>query len=183
VKDGNNFMELEQKSQAHFAGLRSEPVTAPPYLKTRVLAGLREKRKSRKSILLWRGAALFSTGFCAILLFVFVGTKTENILVAEVGTPQAIRLNLESDGEWAIAEVEIVLPNGVKFFSKRFPEMENHKSFRLAFKDIKKFKTIPFVVQVFETGQRTLLIRIYDSNGELKKTEELKINFAGGDHA
>jgi hypothetical protein len=177
------FNELEAKAKALFAGLKSNPPGPSPYLKTRVLAELREKKERKKSLFVWKVSALFSTGLCALLLFVFMGTPAgKPTLVAEIGSPQAIRLDLESGGEWAIAEVEIILPNGVKFYSKAFPEMGDHKSFRLAFQGNQKTKTLPLVIQALEKGKRTLLIKMYDQSGELKKIEELNIDFGEGSH-
>lgn len=167
----------EKELNKLFNEIRSLQIKSDPYMSTRVLAQTKSLTSVNKWNYLWKFIAGVSFT-CCIALFSYIQLqKNSTYFVAEVETPQLVKvdiadLNLPSD-----LEVEIVLPEGVSFHSNTYAELDRLQSLRLEI-DSNAIKHIPFVVKSEIKGLKKFQIKFYDKSNKLIHSKELSIKFS-----
>lgn len=169
--------ELEKKVKSVFEKARSLTYEPSPYFETRVLAELRDRKSRQHGLIFWKRVAFAASTAClAVFLYVylFVGTTIYN---AEIHQAVAIRVELAKPAEGEIAFAQVDLPEGLRFYSQRHPELQNQKQLQIAWDSIKDKKFLPFVVMADHTGIQIVTVSFYDSENALVAKKTLRIRF------
>ena len=146
-----------------------------PFLKTRILAHLKEEA-TRAKLRRWRRWAILSSLTAAALLVV-VFTQRPAAFEAQVNTAVLIRFEVKELPGSDIAYAEVELPDDVTFYSKRYPALEEAREIRLAWTDRYEKEALPIVVQASRPGLKRIKLRFLDRNDALLEERELKIDF------
>ena len=148
-----------------FTTAKNTPVSMPPYMATRIIAIQKEKKAKSKGLLLWKSLALSSLSLCLLLVFTLT-TKSTSQLEALSNEPYLVRVEMNKINKLNVAEAEIILPEGVYFYSKSMPELNNLNELRLAWSsDIAK-PILPFIVKANKNGTQKVKIRFLDKNNQ-----------------
>jgi hypothetical protein len=148
-----------------------------PYLKTRVLARLREQ-KSRSHAFKWKWfAALSSASTLGLLAFFLLNSNPD--FTARSGQPVLVKVELQNLNVTTVAYAEIELPEGVHFYSGKYPEMNGKRSLTLAWDSSFDQGKLPFVVKSDEAGSRKIHIFLKDGNNRVVGEKFVQIRFRG----
>jgi hypothetical protein len=170
--------EQENRIKALFEQARGLTYEPSPYLETRVLAELRERKHRHSSLLFWKQVALAASTAC-LALFIYVTFFTGNgAYNAQVNQAVAVRIELVKTLSSEIALAQIDLPEGVRFYSRRHPELQDQRQLTVAWESLKGKSHLPFVVKADTAGIRTVRVSFYDRNHVVVTTKTLKINFS-----
>lgn len=146
-----------------------------PFLKTRILASLMEA-ETRATLRRWRRWAILSPlAAAALVLCILVYRPAE--FRAPVNTNILIRVEVEELRGSAVAYAEIELPDGVTFYSEKYPELKKARAIRLAWLDGYEADTLPIVVQASMPGLKPVKFRFLDRDGALLEERTLRIDF------
>lgn len=174
--------QLEKQSKELLKGLRAARIETSPFLKTRVLARIRENEQSPRQVWFWRALAVTSTTLCAALVVWHVQSEKKNsaLLADAFSTQQNYVIQIDLGGERLkdarVAEVE--LPEGVHFVSKSHPEVANLKNMRLPITEAQAARSrLPFVVSSDISGRKELKLRIFDEQGAVIQERVMSVNF------
>lgn len=173
-----NEQELERKSKDLLVKAASGIPEASPFLKTRVLAGVRERRESRRRVRRWKVLAAVSTAAAAGLLaamavmLVRPGADFE----AVSGQPYAVRVELEKGEGTGVQLARIRLPEGVEFYSAAFPQLRARRSLVVEW-DPSAGDKLPIVVAGRESGVKTIEIEFLNAKEERIGSREVRIRF------
>ena len=148
-----------------------------PYLKTRVLARLREK-KSKSLLSRWKWFAILSTA-CSLLLLAGFFLHTRSDFSAQLGQPVLVKVEMENIKDSQIAFAEIVLPEGVHFYSSQFPEMNDKRSLTLSWNPSLANGKLPFVVKSTVSGGRQIHVLLKGADNQVLGDKILRIDFKG----
>ncbi len=168
----------DQKIQALFKAANAEIGGPTPYLKTRVLAHMREKN-SRVSIWSWKGFAVLSTVTSLMLAVILFQKGGSSDFIAATGKPVLVKVELEQVQNSQIAYAEIVLPEGVNFYSAQFPELKDQRSLSLAWNESVQNAKLPFVIQSNLAGIQKIKVLMKDGNNNVLREKTIVISFKG----
>ena len=174
----NNNLSDELKTQMVFNKLRSQQLEPSPYMKTRVLAHVKEGQKLQKTIRFWQ---LFSaTSFSVMLLIGLYAFNFVKTVSADAAIQQAyvIHVEFDQDDMSRVARAEVVLPENVHFMSKK-GMVKDRQSLTLPvqIKNAGRAK-LPFVVASSVEGEQNIKVRLLDENNVLVREQVLKFKFA-----
>jgi len=160
--------------------VKSIGLASSPYLKTRVLAELRDRKQDSilSKIKLWKRIALVSTSLClGLTLFSFYKqTPNEQMLQASINIPYMVKLSInEFQGKFESAEISV--PDGVTFYSKSYPAIQKQRILELEWENSLGRSHLIFVVKGMELGEKKVKVKFYDSQGALISEKTLKIDF------
>ncbi|MCM2321998.1 MAG: hypothetical protein NDJ90_01920 [Oligoflexia bacterium] len=151
-----------------------------PFLKTRVLAELREQRRQRsvRSVwALWKPALGFSAA-AALMLVLWTGREARGpVFPATAGQPVAVKVDMKEWGGQKVASAKVELPRGVRFYSRSFPAIEQKSTLDLAWKEDGAPGALPIVVKADENGLKTVRVKFFDEGKKLVGERLLKIRF------
>src|SRR4051812_6657976 len=111
-----DFDQLEKQSKNAFSALRNSEISPSPFMKTRVLAKLNERRHASKEVLFWRwvsGLTLAAFATVTFLHFKAPQVGAESHVVAM--QPYVIHLDLGDTHSTGAVIAEIELPEGIHF--------------------------------------------------------------------
>lgn len=166
MSDAND--KLSPEMQKVFEGLRQLPLEADPYLESRVLAQLRERRGQGKQLLRWKrlaiGASAFSVLAVALLVFRLTGETTYE---AFVDRPFVVRIELKSLNQDKIAKAKIELPPGVHFDLEDYPDLKDQSELTLHWTRQEGAGVFPFVLSATEPGSKTVRVKFFDEHDGL----------------
>lgn len=150
--------------------------TSAPFMKTRVLAIL-EERKNAKKMLFWKWIGFLSpvASVVAFVLFTYVSTPT---FTADIMQPVMVKVELKQASDIEVAFAEIELPEGVFFYSAKFPELKDKRSIRVAWSALKA-NELPLVVSSNHTGKKTIQINLKGQDENKVGEKKIQILFKG----
>jgi hypothetical protein len=126
-----------------------------PFLKTRILAQLKENA-TRAKLRRWKRWAILSPlAAAALVVSIFVYRPAE--LRAPVNTSILIRVEVEELRGSVIAYAEVELPDDVTFYSEKYPELHEEREIR--------------------TGLKRVKLRFLDQNEVVLEERQLEIEF------
>lgn len=165
----------EKQIKALLGRLRDTETAEPsPYLKTRVLARVREEKRkaSRVRQWLWGFCGATATGAVAMIAWIQVSSPTFKAVAHQ---PVAVRVDMKDLGGKNIARATVELPEGVQFFSKKFPEIAAKTSLDLPVAAAPH--ALPIVIQADEAGMKSVKVRFFNEENRFVAERVLKIQF------
>jgi|SRR5579885_3196532 len=168
--------ELREISSAYLAKLRDQRDAPSPYMRTRLLAMIREKKSESRRLRFWRIWGLSGGMAAAALLVVFAirASAPASYFGGTVNRDMAIRLDLSAEAP-QVAFIEINLPEGVQFFSKSYPELASRRVLLL---EKPAGSSLPIVVRSADSGVRDVKVKFLDSEKRVVAMRTLRIRFA-----
>lgn len=167
-----------KKIESIFREANSAVIEPSPYLKTRVLARLREE-KARSQVTRWKWVALFGSAFSMMLVAVVMLSLSESPFIANVGKPVLVKVEMENIRTEDVAFAEIILPEGVYFYSSQFPEMNDRRSLTLDWDSKFASGRLPFVIKSNRAGSGEVLVLLKDRNQIVTGQKKVLIRFKG----
>lgn len=172
--------ELELRTAAALGKLRGLDLRPSPYMKTRVMALYREKQRKSQQIRFWRVFSALSGSIAAAVIVLALSplnpfSASNGYYGATVNRQIAIRLDLSAESE-QVAYVEVTLPNGVEFYSKRFPELASQRMLTLP-KPQGAGESLPIVVLSNQAGIKDVTVKFLGSDKQILAVRKLKIKF------
>lgn len=159
----------EQDIKAMFTNVADDSLSPSPYLKTRVLARLEERKETGRKLLFWRFAA--AAGVVLAVLFALLPLNKQEKFDSGVGTPFAVRV--ETGGQIAVIELE--LPEGLEFYSAKHPEISGLRSLRVA---AGEKRSIPFVLKSDRAGEAEVKVRFFGPENTLIAEKNIRVKVA-----
>lgn len=148
-----------------------------PYMKTRILATLREKNQRTQKFVWYRNIAFLAAPIMIILL-VLTLRLTQDIHIAPAYQAVAIKVDIQKADEVEIAMAEIELPEGVIFYSQAHPQINEQKTLSLDWSKIgAKITSLPFAVKANVLGEKKIKVRFFDKNKQLFQEQIIKLKF------
>lgn len=184
MSQNENDFKSEDKDQIAnlFQAVNNVSLDPSPYMRTRVLAVLREDQRPFYRVKVWK---LFSAVSMFVLVLVSayaisLMNKIESSGVAREA--YVIHVNFSENDLSKVANAEVVLPDGVRFVSKK-GLAEGKKMLRLPI-DIKSVGRgkLPFVVTANSDGEKQILVRLLDEHNQLVREQVLNFKFARQDN-
>ncbi len=174
--------KAQDRSRALFAAAREERIEAPLYLQTRVLARLKTQQDQTRRLLRWRMFSLALMIFLSLASGLFLKSRQENApFVATVDRPMAVKIELASATDLKATGIEIMLPEGVSFYSETHTSLAEERSLQLTLDPSFAGGTLPIVIRSQSHGLKEIKIRFYGSEHELISEKSLTIQFKKGD--
>ena len=171
LNQNHSEADRDTRLEALFARALAIPVEAPAFLETRVLA---------RRLFFWRAWALGLGAACCVVVSIAFFSSGHGIdLRAGVGTPHVVRVELENLDKALVANAEIVLPDGVFFYSESFPGIRDRRELKFAWADGKSPHNLPFVIKSDSPGVHLVRVLFRDGNGAVVGERVLKIEFSG----
>lgn len=179
--------QLEMEVKTLLRGLRQEKLEPSPYLKTRVMAQVREASVPRLSLsALFRGVAVASTLVIAAVVGLWQFSSPDESFQASAHQPVAVRLDIKDLQNQKISRASVELPKGVQFFSKRFPKIQEQDVLQLSFNEEQANPmpaALPIVIQAGEAGMKSVKVRFFNQDNRMVAEKTLKIRFNVGRQA
>ena len=163
---------------------RTVNVEASPFLKTRVMARIKESQKRNGALKLWKilsgGLATLSAVLLVLLVSPLNRHTEDTALNAQVGKTVVLRIDaddvLMSIQDVTFAEVE--LPDGMKFESKRFPQVAQQNTLRLRLENSQQqLGYLPIPIRAHSDGIKTVQIRYLNSEYAVVAIRSVPVNF------
>ncbi len=169
-------MEKDSNFEHLYKELRKEPIQAPDFVESQILARLRERQASRGRLVLWRFAA-FALTILLVSLGIFQLQQSQDGFEVEVNKPYAVRVPLTELNVSEFAEAEIELPEGVYFYSKTMEDLNTMQSLRVAWDDSFDREFIPFVIKSNIEGTKEVLVKFYSEDNKVLSQKKVKLQF------
>ncbi|MBN8555534.1 MAG: hypothetical protein J0L93_08830 [Deltaproteobacteria bacterium] len=173
----NDSQDLAKRTQGALASLKSASLTPSPFMKTRILAHFEEqsqKIKSRSKFWFWS----FSTsgGVFSLALIAWIYLISSVTLQGVEGEELLLRYGYQTLAP-QIASVEVVLPEGVNFHSRRHPHVRDLKVLKISGERVRKLGYLPVVVRSDTPGKKNIHFIFRDEGGKVLKEKHLRIQF------
>lgn len=165
----------ELKIRSIFAEIAKQPLEVSPYLKTRVLAELRERKQRTRKLSFWRALALSFVGIAAVVIVVL--TALHSPLKASAGVPIAVRFEIEELKSQQVAFAEVELPEAVAFYSETRPELREQRRLVLSLAQNTELKQLPFVIESKVRGVKEIRVKLFNDRNVLVGERTVKIKF------
>jgi hypothetical protein len=153
-----------------------------PYLRTRVLATLRE-RAQQQSLWKWKAIAFLSPALSLVLAaaFFWVGTQrsTSELYSARVNERVLVRVEIERLQTEGVRFAEVELPAGVSFYSERYPDLKDKRTLTVALSPDMDISHLPVVIQSGSEGSKKIKIRFLNEGQATVREREITIRFKG----
>jgi len=168
-----------------FSNARKTFFKTSPYLKTRVLANLRVRNQHKKRVSLWRWVALSASslalvGFISVAWLSRKATISENTFQAQTETPFAVRVEVAALSDQAIEFIEVELPEGVYFHSKKHPAIREQRTLVVHWSPERSQKRFfPFVISSEKTGVSVVKVKFMGADQKPISHKMVKIDFRG----
>lgn len=160
---------------------RSIKFEPSPYMKTRILAQLREnltEKKQRTQKFVWyRNIAILSVPVTIVLL-VLTLRLAHDVHIAPAYQALAIKVDIQKADEVEIAIAEIELPEGVTFYSQAHPQINTQRTLSLDWNKMgPKISSLPFAVKANVLGEKKIKVRFFNKNKQLFQEQIIKFKF------
>jgi len=161
--------------------LKDELPEVSPYLKTRVLARVREAAPARSYGLSFRLAfgslmsvALMVTGAS------YINRVTHRVsapnFVAMAQKPTVVKMDL-NDLKLGTSHAQVELSDGVHFYSQKFPELRNRNQLDIDWTNQAAPESLPIVVRAEAGGNQFVRVKFFNDQDQLVSERVLKIQF------
>jgi len=163
-----NKDNLSPEMKKVFDGLRQMPLEPDPFLETRVLAQLRERRGHGTSLAWWRRLAIGASAFSVLAVTLLVMRNVSgSSYEAFVDQPFVVRIEMKTLNQEKIAKARIELPPGVHFDIEDYPELKAQAQLTLHWTKQEAGGVFPFVLSATEAGAKTVKVKFFDDNDVL----------------
>lgn len=164
---------LAEKVQSILA--KAPAVIAPPFLAQRVLATHRE-RQSARGVRIWRYFAVAASA-CSLVLAILL-LMPSHTFSAHINQPVAVRLEVKEISHEEVAQIEIQLPEGVAFYSEKYPELKTQRTLAMNWTP-NGTDSLPFIIQADRAGVMAVKVRFYNGAHQVIQEKEIHIRFEG----
>lgn len=160
--------------------LRQAEPRSSAYMKTRVLAQVREKQAKKRGLPFW---AWFSMGVTFAFALVFVGLNFgENLYSGSkalgLNKPYMIRVDLAPVQDLNIAYAEVQLGQKfVRFSSKEFARISELRELKIQWQSLAGKSYLPLVVEGTESGVASVFVNFYDTSNRLVQQKTISLDF------
>jgi hypothetical protein len=159
-----------------FSEVRRIGMEPSPYLRTRVLAELRERNSRHKAVYLWKRVAAGCFGL-AMAAVIWTSLSRTPAFEAVVHQPYVVRVEMAELQTEVIAGAEISLPDGVYFYSEAFPDLKEKRVLDLAWNASLKKPVLPFVINGDHKGLKEVKVKFFDKERKVVAERTLRIEF------
>jgi hypothetical protein len=175
-----NFMSQNDLNSL-FQQARKADFEPSPYMRTRILAQLRDDQKPAARIKIWK---LFTA--ISLSALVLVSAYTLNLMSkiesnGVVTQAYVIHVNFNENDLAQVAKAEVVLPDDVNFVSKGLAQNKRSLKLPIDVKSVGRGK-LPFVVTSKTDGEKLIRVRLLDENDNLIREQDLNFKFAKQDN-
>ena len=168
----------EKQLSSIFAQVRAIDLEVSPYLKTRVLANLRQSPEQTGRLFFWKSLALASLFSVLFLAFVSLNLYQKSRTDGVTQQAYVIHIDFDQADKDVVATAEIELPEDVHFVSSKKEVREERKlSLPVDVKMAGRGK-LPFVVTSDFSGEKEIKVRLLNENDQLVREQVLKLKFA-----
>lgn len=165
---------LGQEVRQLLAPLKAE--TATPYLETRVMARLRERYLQRQKLRFWQRVGATSLGVALVLAMVIsLQINSPAFHKGIAGKATLVQVEVSDFRSEGVAYAEVVLPDGVVFYSKKYPNLVTQRKLKVQWQET--LANLPFVIRGDETGKHYIKVRFFDTSGAVVAEREVGIEF------
>ncbi len=169
----------QQNEQIRNLFLKVENAQVEPsaFMKTRVLAHLKEGQIQQKTVRFWQFLSVGS--FAVMILIGSYAMYTLNAVKNDGITNQAyvIHVDFNQDDLSKVARAEVSLPDDVNFMSKGKVHSLRQMTLPVQIKTAGRGK-LPFVVSSAVEGEKSIKVRLLDENNNLVREQILRFKFA-----
>lgn len=168
----------EIKAKAIFK--RNDSLSPSPYLKSRILAVSDERLKEKDKTFIWKLTALISSAVTIALLVVNLSqyVRKDQSNLARVNEPYVLHLTLSEADSSKVNKAEIILPEGVKFYSQKHGYLDGQRRMKLNLSAVHAGRVkLPFVVAAEKTGHKVILINLLDEDDKIIGQNSVKVTF------
>jgi hypothetical protein len=150
----------------------------PQHLATRVSAHFADRTRAKRKLRIWQLLAVCQgAAFVLFLAFWTVQNSERKVLTAAVGEPYMVYVPLTGDWRPQLDRVEISLPEGMKFYSKKFPGIQEKRTLTLSLNSLRDSQNLPFAITSEIKGKHAVSLRFFDQNGKVLEERSLNIRF------
>lgn len=195
------FEQLEAECRVRFGSFKSETeLSVSPFFKARVMATVRAiERKPRfaklfefglvrrflfmRSHFVYGAAAVLVVGLGGLGFSIFKkfqNTLLENGFSVAAYQPVSLRLDTKKLVPKGITHAVIQLPDGVSFYSAKFPAIQEQDHIKLPVPQSELSSTVPVVIQASMTGVKWVRVKFVDEQDRTIEEKLLKIHFNAG---
>lgn len=176
---GKNQQHDEAKliTQQALQSARQMDLQPSPYMRTRILAELRDRKSRKQAVSLWKrvAAGCFTMAVGALIwTSMFTGKAS---FEAVVNQPYVVRVEMTELKTELIAGAEISLPDGVYFYSESYPELKEKRSLDLAWNGSLERPVLPFVIHGEHKGRKEVKVKFFDRERNIVAERALRIEF------
>jgi hypothetical protein len=175
--NNQNDDQLMEQVQALFRKASAEPLDEPEFLKTRVLAELRGRRRGAGKARFWQTCAMATSLLSVLFMLRLVTASRDQVYTASVGQPFAVRVEMEELRGKGVDSATIELPSGVRFYSEQYPEIGQMNHLEVAVDDSNNRTHLPFVIQGDGRGVKQITLRFFDKDKHQVAVRKLSIRF------
>jgi len=150
---------------------------APPHLKTRVLATLRERNRNSLKLRFWKVLACASSLACVVAITLSFIQDPVPTYAAVTGKPFVVRIELEPFRKEGIRFAQIELPEGVTFYSEKYRDLENTRELKVAFAWNQNYANLPFVIRSSLRGSKKIRVRFLDESHHTVLEKMINLKF------
>lgn len=166
----------EQNVKKILSALSNQNTEAPPYIKSRVLSTLKSNQHARQ-MKFWKWFGILSPTVSAIAIGVFF-VFSSPVFEAETNQPVMVKVELKKMSELQVEFAEIELPEGVYFYSSKFPEIRSQRKVRVAANVILSDE-LPLVIKSEVKGKQTIKVQFLNQSGSKVGEKSILIKFNG----
>lgn len=171
-----NENQLSPQAQEALSILRSSRPEPSTYMKTRVMARLREEGTPKGRAWLWPSVSLI-LGLALVLVLVLPRSQWAPEALS-VQKPYMVKVDLRpmdnSDLAYAVIELE---GDGIQFSSNKFNEVEKLKSLRIEWQVLIGKQYLPIVIEGIKAGPASVVVRFYDNEQRLVEKKNVQLSF------
>lgn len=172
----------QKKKYAEALGaLKSIEVEPSPYMKTRILANVKEQQKQTAKSFNWIYALMGSAVTAALTVVIsFQFLMQPEGTIVELGKPYMVKADIRMMEELHPSYVKVELVGNVQFSSERFKQIQQMRELTLSWEKMAGKQYLPVVVKGVEQGESHVRIHFYDSNNNIIKTQDYHFDFKKG---
>jgi hypothetical protein len=163
-----------------FKGVRASGIEASQFMKTRVLAQLRQERQFKRKLFMWQFVTAGS--LAALVATFFIGFKMISQIKADAFTREAyvIHVDFTQNDRQQVAAAEVELPQGVHFVSKSGVASLHKLRLPVDVKAAGRGK-LPFVVSADDPGEKRIVVRLLNRDDQVIREQIFNYRFAKQD--
>lgn len=145
--------------------------------KRSIFKKLQDRKEQRKKVFIYKS-------LISILAFFLVSTITFNhsktndkVFIAKVNDILAIKLDTELSVKQKLYRTEVLLPDGVYFYSESLPEIAELRKLNIKSSDVLGNRYLSIALLAGDPGSKTVEIRHYGLDNNLVEIEKKKLFF------
>jgi hypothetical protein len=184
-EDTDQGFSSEQSKQA-LHSLKSLSAEPSPFLRTRILARVRENKVQKVSFFKkYFLQTAFGTAMGFVLAFVLFqkmnSQSPTEIATYLTGQAYVIRMDIRPYKESEIAYAEILLNDeNIEFTSSQHSEISQQKKLIVSWESVVQKQFLPIVIKGTKSGPSIVIVNFYDIENKLVNSQNVNLQFKGG---